>query len=72
MTTRLTQIEILKEETVFWFELGKTNKPAGFKCWSLYVDKREGARVIKRLGIKPQNISSIYRDNKGRVTVNLK
>jgi len=72
MVTKLTEIQIIGKETVFWFELGSPNKANSFKCWSLYVDRKEGARVIKRLGIKPKKISSINRDERGRVTVHLK
>jgi hypothetical protein len=72
MITRLTEIQIIGKKTVFWFEIGSVNKVNSFKCWSLYVSRMEGARVIKRLGIKPKKIAWVNREEKGRVTVHLK
>lgn len=68
MNTNLISIEVYKKKpwmrddphTVFWFLQGSKDD-SFLPMFSLYVTRSEGARVIKRLGIKPKKIKRVVR-----------
>lgn len=55
-------------ETIFWFVV---EAPIPGTVFSLYVSRWEGARVIKRLRIKPEKISKVER-KKESIVLHLK